>query len=603
MRTIQVIVLLMLAGCMQAQEVQFTASVSPNVMRAGEQFNLTYTSNQELEELNLPEIRDVELLGGPSQGHSQSVYTANGKIISNSTWQYTYFLKAVKEGKFNIAPASVKIKNKTYYSNAVNIEVLKAAGQASSTNAASANDNAIQPGSYNDKDLFVRLVLDKKEAYLGEQIMASIKIYTKTNLSGIDQGFKGPDFTGFFTEPIETPPLRNLQREAVNGDIYYTGVIRRFVIIPQKTGDLTVQPFNLDVAIRHEVRRKVADPFFEDFSIPDVQEIPAKLTSKAVKVLVKPLPDGAPASFKGAVGYFTLSSSINKTSTLTNDPLTLKLAISGKGNLKLINEVDVKVPYDMERYDPVINTRLDNPLSGSKTFEYLIMPKVAGLFTIPAAEFTYFDPGAMHYKTLRTKAYEIQVAKGKGDTLMTIVPGMTKEDVKMLNQDIQFIKTKPFRVRTIRSFIAHSPMYYLLYVFALIIFFTILLLRSRIIRQHADVAGLRLRKADKYARKRLRKSAGLLKQGNDAAFFEELLGALWGYLSDKLNIPVALLSKDSAMTALQSRKLDYEIIEQVFSITDTCEMARYARSTGDIAKDALYHKALDIITTLQQKLK
>jgi hypothetical protein len=209
----------------------------------------------------------------------------------------------------------------------------------------------------------------------------------------------------------------------------------------------------------------------------------------------------------------------------------------------------------------------------------------------------------MHYKTLRTKAYEIQVAKGKGDTLMTIVPGMTKEDVKMLNQDIQFIKTKPFRVQTIRSFIAHSPMYYLLYVFALIIFFTILLLRSRIIRQHADVTGLKLRKADKYARKRLRKSAGLLKQGNDAAFFEELLGALWGYLSDKLNIPVALLSKDSAMTALQSRKLDYEIIEKVFSITDTCEMARYARSTGDIAKDALYHEALDIITTLQQKLK
>jgi hypothetical protein len=591
------------SGSLLAQDVQFTASASPNVLRIGEQFNLTYTCNQELEELNLPEISNFELLGGPNQGHSQSVYSENGKITTISTWQYTYFLRAVKEGKFSIASASAKIKNKTYRSNAVNIEILKAAGQSSSQNPGNSNEGAAQSGNYTDKDLFVRLVLDKKEAYLGEQIMASVKIYTKTNLSGIDQGFKGPDFTGFFTEPIETPPLRNLQREAVDGDIYYTGVIRRFMIIPQKTGELTIQPFDLDVAIRHEVRRKIADPFFEDFSIPDVQEIPAKLKSKAVKVLVRPLPPNAPASFKGAVGNFKLNSSINKTSTVTNDPLTLKLTISGKGNLKLINEAEVKVPYDMERYDPVINTHLNNPLSGSKTFEYLIMPKIAGLFTIPAVEFAFFDPDTKQYKSLRTQSYHIQVEKGKDDSLMTIVPGMTKEDVRMLNQDIRFIKTKPFRVQTINFFITRSPWYFLLYVLAVMIFITILFIRIRLIRQRADFASLRLRKADKYARKRLKKSEGLLKQGNDSAFLEELSGAIWGYLSDKLNISVALLSKDSAGAALQERAVDQEVIERLFKITDACEMARYARGTDEINKKNLYLEVLEIITILQQKLR
>ena len=603
MRIIRVIVLLIVSGCMQAQDVQFTASVSPNVLRIGEQFNLTYTSNQELEELDLPEIRDFELLGGPSQGHSQSVYSANGKITTVSTWQYTYFFRAVKEGKFTIAPASGKIKNKTCHSNPLNIEVLKATVQPSSQNPATSNENAVQSDSYNDKELFVKLVLDKKEAYLGEQIMATIKIYTKTNLSGIDQGFKGPDFTGFFTEPIETPPLRNLQREAVDGDIYYTGIIRRLMIIPQKTGELTINPFDLDISIRHEVRRKIADPFFEDFSIPDIQEIPVKLKSNTVKVLVRPLPSNAPASFKGAVGNFKMNSSINKTATITNDPLTLKLAVSGKGNLQLINEVDVRVPYDMERYDPVINTHLDSPLSGSKTFEYLIMPKVEGQFTIPAVEFTYFDPDARQFKTLKTQPYQIQVGKGLGDTLMAIGPGVTKEDVKMLNQDIRFIKTRPFRVHTINYFIARSPWYYLLFALALIIFITMLFVRSRLISQGADIAGLRLRKADKYAIKRLKKGAGLLKQGNDAAFLEELLGAIWGYISDKLNIPVALLSKDSARTALQDRAVNQEMIERLFKIIDACEMARYAPGRNDYSSDKLYRDTLEIISTLQQKLK
>jgi hypothetical protein len=375
------------------------------------------------------------------------------------------------------------------------------------------------------------------------------------------------------------------------------------VIIPQRSGEIIIEPFELDVALRREIRRKIADPFFDDFSIPDVEEIPVKLQSQPVKVSVKPLPANAPSSFKGAVGNFRISSSLNKTTTATNEPLTLKVAISGKGNIKLINDVVVSVPYDMDRYDPVINTRLDNALSGSKTFEYLIMPKVAGQFTIPPVEFTYFDADAGLYKTLKTEAFDVLVEKGQGDSLIAMVPGMNKEDVLLLNQDIRFIKTKTSRLNQVHHFIALSPWYYLLYGLALAVFLVFLSLRKKIIKQHADIAGMRLRKADKFARKRLRKSEALLKQGNDAAFFEEMLGAIWGYLSHKLNIPVASLSKDSARSSLQARSVDDGLTDHLFRITDICDIARYGHAAGEIDRHQLYHDALKVITALQQKLK
>jgi hypothetical protein len=603
MRTILTIFLFLFTWQLSAQELQFTASAAPNVLQVGEQFNLTYTADQELDEINVPEIRDFELLGGPSQGHSQSVYNANGKITTTSTWQYTYFFRAVKAGKFTIGPASAKFKNKTYRSNALTVEVIKGRDPAATQTQDVSQESATQPDKISDKDLYVSLILDKKEAYLGEQIMATVKIYSRVNLYGINSGFKGPDFTGFFTEPLDIPPLQNLQREAVNGDIYGTGILRKVVIIPQMTGELTIQPFELGVSLRREVRRKIADPFFEDFSIPEFQEIPITLKSKAVKIQVKALPPNPPSSFNGAVGNFKLTSSINKTSTKTHDPLTLKLSLTGKGNLKLINQIDVNVPYDMEKYDPVINLNLDNPLSGTKSFEYLIMPRVAGQFTLLPVEFTYFDIEARQYKTLKTQSYTIQVEKSQGDTLLTVVPGMTKEDVKLLNSDIRFIKTKPFRLQKINRFVRPAPVYYLLYLLALAVFSGIIWNHKRLLRLNADVVGSRLRKADKYARKRLKKSAGLLKQGYHAAFYEELLGAVWGYLSYKLNIPVATLSKDSAKTMLQQKDVELELIDRLFSVTDTCEMARYARGTGDIVMDQLYLEALDVITRLQQKLK
>jgi hypothetical protein len=358
----------------RGQEVKFTAAASPNVLRVGEQFNLIYSTDQELSELDPPDIEHFELLGGPIQGIARVCRPLTERSPRILLSVYLFF-RAVRKAA-TIASAVAKIKNKTYRSNQVTVEVVSGRAATGRQNpAASASGEAqeeSQGETLTDNDIYVSLLLDKKEAYIGEQIVATVKVFTKQRLSGVDQEFKGPDYTGFFTEPIVVPPLRSLQREAISGDIFFTGVLRKVMIIPQKTGELTIGPFELDVAVRQEVRRKINDPFFDEFAFPEVQQIPVKLRSKPVKVRVKALPPNAPASFTGAVGKYSLSSSLNKTETHTNEPLTLRFTVTGKGNLKLINEIDMKVPYDIEKYDPVISTHMDNPLSGSKSFEYLI---------------------------------------------------------------------------------------------------------------------------------------------------------------------------------------------------------------------------------------
>ncbi len=604
MKYLGLIILFIFPALIRSQEVQFTAEAAPSVVRVGEQFNLVFTSNEEFSDINLPEISGARFLGGPSTSQSQSVSAVNGKITSVSTFQYAYFFRAEKEGKFIIPAVTARIKGKVYSSNPVTIEVVKSQSQGTSQGTGTGTARGTGSTAPGENDLFVRVIPDKTEAYIGEQIMATFKVYTRQpNLAGIDHNFKGPDFTGFFTEVIQTPQPRSLQRETFNNDIYYTAVIRRMMIIPQKSGELIIDPFEVDAAIRREVRRRISnDPFFDDFVIPDIQDVPVKLKSRQVKINVKSLPPNAPASFNGAVGNFKLKTSISNNSTTTNDPLTLKVAVTGKGNLKLINDVTVIVPYDFEKFDPVINTKFDNPLSGTKTFEYLIMPRIAGNFTIPPVEFTYFDTEAGQYKTLRSESYDIAVAKGEGDSLMVRVPGTNKEDVRLLNSDIRFIETRIPNLKPVNQFIAASPWYYLSYLLAIAVFAAGLALRKRIIKQNADITGVRFRKADKYARKRLKKSETLLKQGNDAAFYEEMLGAIWGYLSYKLGIPVSSLSKENARAALDERGIEAELSDRLFRITEICEMARYGFGSSASTPQQLYHDAVKVITSLQRAI-
>lgn len=585
---------------LQAQEVQFIATAEPRVLRAGEQFSLTYESNYNMSDIVLPDLDNFQFLGGPSFSQSTQIESSRGKTVSKTTYSYTYYYRALKEGKFTLAPASAKIKNKTWQSNALTLEIVGSNASGTASGGQNGQPAGGTPGKTGD-DVYVRLIINKKEAFIGEHIVATIKLYTKVQIAGIDERFKGPDFTGFYTESVEVPPLRKFEPENVDGDIYYTGVLRKVLLIPQKTGELVIAPFDLDIAVRQQVKRR-SNSFFDEFFEPSVQDIPVKLNSNRIVIRSKSLPADKPVSFTGAVGDFSISSTVDKLRVNTNDAVNYKIVVRGTGNYKIIDEPLVTFPPDVEKYDPVIKTIPESPTTGAKTFEYLLIPHYPGEFTLRPVEFTFFDVSSKTYRTLRSSAHTISVDKGKGDTLLPAISGMAKEDVKLLTSDIQYIKLKTGTRAFKGQWLVDRSGYYLLYLALALLFGLILWFRRNHIRQTSDLTRVKNRKASQYARKRLKKASRLMGAENKNAFYDELLKAIWLYLSDKLNIPMAELSRESAQAALESRGISGETMDRFFEITGECEFARYAPASEAGNAELLLEKSVKLIVRLQQEL-
>ncbi|UCH13535.1 MAG: protein BatD [Bacteroidales bacterium] len=606
MRSVIIIILSVLSGLsgVIAQEVKFTATATPRVLRTGEQFQLVYEINTSASELEVPEFKDFQLLGGPSTGSSSSIQFQNGKTTRTVKYTYTYYLLAIKEGTFTIPSASAKIKRDTYKSNSVQIEVVKdrSGTQTTAPSGQPAEKSGAGADTPSGENLFIRLHVNKTSAYVGEQIIAWIKIYSKVNLSQVDPNFKGPDFKGFYQQPVEIQALRSLERENVNGEIYGTGILRKVVLFPQRTGEVVIQPFDIDVAYQKQVRRRTKS-FFDDFFGPSVQNVPVTLTSKKVRINIKPLPPDKPASFTGAVGTFKLNASINKTDVTTNDAVTIKVNVSGKGNIKLIDDLNVNFPPSLETFKPVVRTVQENALSGSQSFEYTIIPRHAGEFKISPIKFSYFDPSSKLYKTLSTREFNISVTKGKEDTTSVIITGLSKEDVKLLGSDILFIKNKPFELVKMNRFIIGSVKFYAIYLLSILLFVIFIIIRRKSIKRNANVSLVKNRRANKYARKRLKKALSMLKKNNHESFYEEVLKAMWGYLSDKLNIPVADLSKDTSREALIKNNINQELMNTFYYIIDNCEYARFSPEHESTEMHKLYNDAIKTIIKLQQKLK
>lgn len=594
----------LLSGLVSGQDIKFRASASPRVLRAGEQFGLEYNLNVKVSDLEIPALTDFQLLGGPSTGSSRNIQIINGKTTTTVQYTYTYYLRAQKEGTFTIAPAKARYKGKIYESNSVTVEVIGAGGSRQQSQSAQGQDQQqgqVQQDVQTGEDIFVRLHVDKQSAYLGEQIVAWVKIYTKIQLSGLNQGYKGPEFTGFYKQPVEIPQLTNLEAENVNGEIYYTGTIQKFVLYPQKTGEITIDPFELGVTIRQQVRSR-SRSIFDDFFGPTVQDIPRTLTSKAVKIRVKPLPS-RPQSFTGAVGHFSMQSSVDKNFLRTNEALTFKVAITGKGNIKLIDEPNVTFPPNIEQFEPKTVVHQTNELSGTKTFEYVLIPRYAGEYKIPPFEFTYFDPAKGDFTTLVSEEYTIDVEKGDEDTTTVVVTGLSKEDFRLLGRDILFIKNKPFKLYRQDKIIFGQPFFYLIYGISFLLFLLVVFLRRETIRRNANISQVKNRKANRMARKRLKKAQSYLKQNQQDAFYEEVMKALWGYLGDKLTIPVAELSRDRSRDVLKQKGIDDELSDSIYHLLDNCEYARFAPSAGTSDMQKLYKDAVALISRLEQKLK
>lgn len=594
----------LLSGFSFGQNIEFKANASPRVLRVGEQLRLEYSINENVSDLEIPDLSGFQITGGPMTGSSTSIQIINGKTTRTSQYTYTYYLRPIKDGTFTIAPAKAKYKGKIFESNSITVEVV---GSTSSQQQTQTTQSQSQPHAdkqaevKSGEEVFVRLHVDKHSAFIGEQIVAWVKVYTKIQLSGLGDGYKGPEFTGFYKQPVEVPRLSNLEPENMGGEIYYTGMIQKVVLYPQKTGELTIDPFDLVVTTRQQVRSRSRN-IFDDFFGPAVQDVPRTLKSNTVKIKINPLPD-KPQSFTGAVGNFTIKSAIDKNTLKTNEALTYKVTISGTGNIKLIDVPKVTFPPNIEQFDPKTIINQPNELSGSKTFEYVLIPRYAGQYKIPSFEFTFFDPSRRSYVTLHSEDYSIHVEKGDEDTTVVFVSGMSKEDFRLLGKDILFIKNKPFKLYKEDNLIFGQPLFYLVYGISFFLFIFLIILRRETIRRNSNIVLVKNRKANRMAGKRLKKAKEYLGQNNQEAYYEEIMKAMWGYIGDKLSISAAELSRDKSREILMKKHINDELINEFYSLLDICEYARFAPEQGASDMHKLYKDAVVLISKLEQKLK
>lgn len=576
MKRILFVLLTLICTSAFADDVRLQMS-APGAVAVGEQFRLTLSINERGSNLQLPNLENFDVLMGPSTSSSTSIQYVNGKRTRSSSYSHTYVLSAKETGTFKLEPAKIKVGSKTYASNSISIQVIKGqSGQSGSSQAQQSGTQTSSSSQITAENLFVEVIPNKRTVYKGEQIHATIKIFSRVDLTNIsDASF--PSFEGFWTQDIEVPPIQ-LQREAYKDVIYNVGTIKEVILVPQQTGDLSISPFELTCAVRQRVN---SQSVFNDF-FGSSRSVPVKVQSKPVSIKVKPLPS-APAAFDGAVGTFKVNSSIDKTSIKANEAITIRVKVSGNGNLKHINSLNFDFPADFEVYDPKTSYNFSTSakgITGSTSFEYLVIPRFAGDFTIPAADFTYFDTQTKKYKTVRTKSFDIHVEKGDADQTTTIVNSLSKEDVKYIGQDIRYIKqaAEPLNQRTSLIFFG-SLWFVLIHIFGVLAVILLVILLRHKIKQNANIDLMRNKKASKMARKHLKVASKCVKDHDKDAFYGALLKAFWGYLSDKLTINMSSMNRVTALEALNTHHVDEQTIKEFESLIDACEMAKFAPST------------------------
>lgn len=589
-----------------ADKVRFVAEAA-DVVVSGDQVRLVFTVNsQDIKDFRAPSIKGFDVLMGPSRSQQSSIQIINGKRTSNSSTAFTYILLAGSPGTYTIPAASVEVNGEKVFSNAISIKVLpqdQTSGNSGNNGGGSASSSRSQAAGsrISANDLFITATASKTTVHEQEAILLTYKVYTVVNLRQLYG--KMPDLKGFHTQEVELPQQKTFTLEHYKGRNYNTTVWSQYVLFPQQTGKLEIPSITFDGVVAQQTVSD--DPFDAFFNGGGYVEVKKKITTPKVVINVQPLP-AKPAGFSGAVGEFKLASSINATDVKTNDAVTIKLTLSGTGNMKLIGTPEVKFPQDFEIYDPKVTDdyKLTNRgLTGTKTFEYLAIPRHAGNFTIPAVEFTYFDLKSNSYKTLKTEAYNLKVAKGQGNADQVISDFTNKESVKMLGKDIRFIKLGDSSLRPKGDFFFGTVGYYLCYLIPLLLFVVFAVIYRQKALENANVAKVKTKKANKVATRRMKLAGKLLAENKKNEFYDEVLKALWGYISDKLSIPVSQLSKDNIEAELTNYGVQEALIAEFIGVLNECEYARYAPGNENEAMDKVYSASVEVISKMENSIK
>ena len=598
-----------------------TVSTKKQVM-VGERFQVVFEANAEGKNFQAPSFEGFTVVGGPFTSSSSSFSMVNGSMSHTVRCTYTFALQAYQEGTFHVGSATLTVKGKKISSEPFDIKVIPDDGShaapwggGSSSGQGQSQQNTSDP-QVSGKDLFIRVIPSKKTAYVGEQVVLTYKLYTKVPVSSLSVE-RMPSYAGFWTKDITDNNGGSLRQtsEYINGIEYTAAEIQKIVVVPQRSGTLPIDPMIIEciAQIRTESnRQRSMDPFEAFFNDPffnrNIANVRKELTSQTLNLEVKSLPEnGKPASFAGAVGNFNFKSEIDKTELSTNEAFTLTLTVSGTGNVELLQMPTPVFPPDFEVYDPKITMNVNNNangLSGTKKAEYLVIPRRAGSFTVPAVEFSYFDPSKGAYQTLSSQPYEIKVEKGKGGDEGSSggIYASNQEGIKYLGSDIRHIMTGNAHLKPMHTVFFGSAAYFVVLLVLLVLFVILLFVLKKREQLSQDTAANRNRKADKVARGRLKSAAQFLKAKDQDKFYVEMSQALWGYIADKLGIERSKLSMDTVNETMKAKNVPDELTQQFIDTLNSCEFARFAPGSAEAKMDDLYQRGIDVISKAEKVL-
>ncbi|MGN0281702.1 MAG: BatD family protein [Prevotella sp.] len=577
---------------------------APSQVAVGEQFRLTYTINtQNVSGFRAGKIPDeLEVLMGPSQSSQSSFQMVNGHTSSSSSVTFTYIVCANKPGTFTIPPAHITVNGKATQSNALNIKVSGTAqsNHGNNSHGGSSNDYEIRDAGsrISGSDLFIKVSANKKRIHEQEPVLLTYKVYTLVGLTQLRGEM--PDMKGFHSQEIPLPREKQFRVEMLNGRPYKTVTWQQWVVFPQMTGKLDIPSITFEGMVVQQNRD--VDPFEAFFNGGSgYVEVKKKIVAPGLTLQVDPLPS-RPANFSGGVGRFSITAQISAKEVKANDPFSIRIIVSGTGNLKLIKQPVVNFPKDFDKYDAKITDKTKitaNGVEGSMVYDIMAVPRHQGSYEIPPVEFTYYDTHANAYKTIRSEGFKIDVAKGNGNSNVTDY----SQSVEQLNKDIRFIKTGEVEMRDINDFFFGSTSYIMLLAVMLLAFISLFVIFRQRAINNANLGMKRGKKANKVATRRLHAASKLMTQNRTDAFYDEVMRALWGYVGDKLNMPVESLSRENIQLRLSERDVDEETISKFIKAIDECEFERYAPGDAKGNMNKTFEAAMTAIMDIEDKMK
>jgi hypothetical protein len=583
------------------QAVKFTATADRTSVGMGGQVVVDFQleGTQSGSNFTPPDLRDFVVLSGPNQ--STNLQMINGAVSASITWSYV--LQPRREGDLSVGAATVESKGNRYSTSALTIRVGKAPPPGAPRNGGTQDqDLSAQIGD----NLFLRVELDKRSAFQGEQITATYKIYTRVNVVNYNLS-KVPTYTGFWSEDLEVSQQVQLTTEDYQGKQYRVGVLRKVALFPQRSGTLDLGPMDIECVVQVQTRRRsndIFDQFFNDPFFGNARNVNHTVSTRPERIVVKPLPAGAPEGYGGAVGRFMMDAWADREQVAENEPVTFRVKVSGAGNIKLLEAPELKVSTDFDRYDPKVSDQLSKGktvVSGVRTFEYLLIPRHAGRQKIPAVTFSYFDPVKEAYETLRSRDIDIAVSRGAGGSADAGAPGLSREDVKLLGEDIRFIRSDDLSFARKGDRFAGSPLFFVMAACPVAFLGLFLVIVRRREAMLGDVAGLRSRRARNVAKKRLAHAKHLLSTHDREAFYTSR--AIWGYSADKLGIPPAGLALEAVCAGLGGRGAGEESVAELSRLVGQCDFARFAPDPEHRGMEEMYARAEKLILALEEALR